>query len=87
MKPHHVVYFRIHVIFQVFKKTVAVDHTMKLCLVVFSLISIQSVDVEAKGLPSSLTVLKTLKDKISDLLDLLAHPETLELEKYEVQFF
>ena len=86
MKPHHVVYFRIHVIFQVFKKTVAVDHTMKLSLVVFSLISIQSVDVEAKGLPSSLTVLKTLKDKISDLLDLLAHPETLELEKYDVQF-
>ena len=35
-----------------------------------------------EGLPSSLVVLRTLKDRISDLLDLLSHSDASGSEKY-----
>ena len=35
-----------------------------------------------EGLPSSLVVLRTLKDRISDLLDLLSHSDATGSEKY-----
>ena len=57
---------------------------MKIITVVILISTISYVHSEIKNgaLPSSLVILKTLKEKISDLLDLLdAHSETIEIKK------
>ena len=57
---------------------------MKIITVVILISTVSYVHSETKndGLPSSLVILKTLKEKIGDLLDLLeSHSETIEIKK------